>query len=450
MKNCIQCGKPIPDGASFCPYCTASQVARRTPAVPAAHRKGRRAALAFVAVLAVLAGVWLLCRPRPEKAPETAPEEQTAALPALPDSTAVTDGATYTYIAEGAEYPYYLRYTAADGVTYQLFTGFSLSPDGSPFPDGTWQRWMMGTGEDHSPISLYVVDGQGRTCPEEFRKLVKDISAEAVSQEDEHLVEVRPVDETCWAQIPGPAGALDYREVTMHIARGITVFRWTVEMENGDVMHLDQTVDIRLKQEVTYTAADTPLATAEDLQRLLDSLPNLGQPEAFRVVIRLPDAVYDKPVTVPFPVELRGTGEETVFTRTLTVQSGDDETRLQDLTFRGSGGTGVSAQAPTYLVKLSFTGWDVAAQAEDGGWLYPRDSTFRQNGVGLLYDSVRSESYGCLCAGNRFLDNTVAIRLENMIPGVWLEPEKCTFRGNGTDIDNRGDFTVNMVDCTVS
>ena len=53
-KKCVKCGHPLPEDASFCPYCTAVQTEKQEIRTP---RRWKKKALGLVFVLVVLAGV---------------------------------------------------------------------------------------------------------------------------------------------------------------------------------------------------------------------------------------------------------------------------------------------------------------------------------------------------------------------------------------------------------
>ena len=62
-KYCIKCGAVLPEEASFCPCCTASQMERRSVVAPPPNggRKRRRVWLcAALALLLAGAGIWAL------------------------------------------------------------------------------------------------------------------------------------------------------------------------------------------------------------------------------------------------------------------------------------------------------------------------------------------------------------------------------------------------------
>ena len=90
VKNCINCGRELPEGASFCPYCETSQLEVRTAPVPGIRRRRPLYALAAVCCVLIAAAVILpkaldgaseAPQPRVETASAAEPVEITPAEP---------------------------------------------------------------------------------------------------------------------------------------------------------------------------------------------------------------------------------------------------------------------------------------------------------------------------------------------------------------------------------
>ena len=194
--------------------------------------------------------------------------------------------------------------------------------------------------------------------------------------------------------------------------------------------------------------------TAAELQALLDNITATAKAEE-AVYLYLPAVTYDAPVSVDSPMTLVGQ-EGTAFSATLTVNATeqDDWTEpvvaLRSLTFSGQGGTGVNACGPVYVRGCRFTGWDVAAQAVNGGWIFCQENTrFDRNAVALRLDSNFSISCGGNINSTSFTRNGVALQLEQ-IPSerMGLMLDACTFYGNETDIENPRNYTVELLPTT--
>ena len=195
--------------------------------------------------------------------------------------------------------------------------------------------------------------------------------------------------------------------------------------------------------------------TAAELQALLDDITAAAKAEE-AVYLYLPAVTYDAPVSEDSPMTLVGHQEGTTFSTTLTANATEQDdwtepmVKLRSLTFSGAGGTGVNACGPVYLQGCRFTGWDVAAQALDGGWIFcQEDVRFDRNAVAMRLNSNFSISCGANINNTSFTRNGVALQLER-IPGerMGLILDYCTFYGNGTDIENPENYTVELLPTT--
>ena len=57
MKTCIRCGKPLPDDASFCPYCETVQTEPKDAELPKKWRKKTVTILGIVLLIALTAAI---------------------------------------------------------------------------------------------------------------------------------------------------------------------------------------------------------------------------------------------------------------------------------------------------------------------------------------------------------------------------------------------------------
>lgn len=195
--------------------------------------------------------------------------------------------------------------------------------------------------------------------------------------------------------------------------------------------------------------------TAAELQALLDDIAAAASAEE-AVSVYLPAVNYDAPIRISSRLTMTGHEAGTTFLDTLTIDTMEDsewtdpDTVLRMLNFSGNGGTGLEAHAPVFLWKCRFTGWDVAAQALDGGWIFcQEDVRFDRNAVALRLNSNFSISCGANINNTSFTRNGVALQLER-IPGerMGLILDYCTFYGNGTDIENPENYTVELLPTT--
>lgn len=441
-KTCIRCGAALPEEAAFCPVCTASQMERQTMALP---RRRRRvwpvaAGCLLLAVLALPVGA-ALWSSTPQA--ETLPPEDTFPLTVSRES----EGGAETRYGELCQ----TYYEGEDGQLYHVFAAFSPGIDGGSTMRGYCSGLLEPDCTDTGPLTLFVEEvASGRNGRDSFSALLEDWSVTVAAPDG---------GERCTLSDPtfdyiSTTDALLYQELTGTSACADNEILWTLQMKNGDVVTVKQGVTYSLKTVVEYHWEDTPMSTAAELQALLDDIAASAKAEE-AVYLYLPAADYDAPVSVDTPMTLVGQ-EGTTFSATLTASVPDYDgwtepvVALRSLTFSGTGGTGVNACGPVYLRGCRFTGWDVAAQALDGGWIFcQEDVRFDRNAVAMRLNSNFSISCGANINNTSFTRNGVALQLER-IPGerMGLILDYCTFYGNGTDIENPENYTVELLPTT--
>lgn len=442
-KKCIRCGAALPEEAAFCPCCTASQIHRRTISVtpPATRRNqwwiGALTALAALA-LPVGAALWSSVA-----RVETLPPEDTTPLTAYHESE---DGAEKRYSALCQTY-----YEGEDGQLYHVFASFSPGIDGSSTMRGYRSALLEPGCTDTGPLTLFVEEvGSGRNGRDSFSALLEDWSVTVTAPDGGERC---TLSDSTFDYI-STTDALLYQELTGTSACADNEILWTLQMKNGDVVTVKQGVTYSPKTVAEYHWEDTPMSTAAELQVLLDDIAASAKAEE-AVYLYLPAADYDAPVSVNTPMTLVGQ-EGTTFSATLTASVPEHDgwtepvVALRSLTFSGTGGTGVNACGPVYLRGCRFTGWDVAAQALDGGWIFcQEDVRFDRNAVAMRLNSNFSVSCGANINNTSFTRNGVALQLER-IPGerMGLMLDYCTFYGNETDIENPKDYTVELLSTT--
>ena len=125
-KKCIRCGALLPQEASFCPCCTASQLAREPMSPPRSEK--RRGALACAVLLVVLLGA-VLWATLGGRAAQTPPRTDGAQALEPADPTEPT-GLSGNYQSGGCQ----TWYDGADGRMYHLYVCFSPQSDGGGLP----------------------------------------------------------------------------------------------------------------------------------------------------------------------------------------------------------------------------------------------------------------------------------------------------------------------------
>ena len=355
------------------------------------------------------------------------------------DPAAATDPAPDPYLTACQTY-----YTAGDGREYHVFTAMTPNPYDPTTPVGYCCRLIPdGSGNDF-PATVMVQDATTQEdCPEDFAPLLDSWDVTVSAPEGVGRVSLWEAElET--ADTP----ALLYRRLWGDNTCTHNEIVWTLRMKNGDVLILTQTIEL-LPQEVrTYSTADTPLDTAEQLQALLDDIAGACDADT-SVTVYLPEVTYDAPITVGCAVELVGSG--TTFTAPITVAplKNTDLTRafvrFRQINFTGDGsGTGITAAAPTYLEESRVTGWAVGGEAVTGGWLYLRGSHVADCGVGIRYNSAYSSSYTYFADKMTFVQNGTALELLCMPPRAYAVLEDCRFRGNDVDVANPGGYRIEV------
>lgn len=440
-KTCLRCGAALPEEAAFCPVCTASQMERQTMALPRRRRRVWPVAAGCLLLVALALPVGAVLWSSTARV-ETLPEDTTP-LTAYHESE---DGAEKRYSALCQIY-----YEGEDGQLYHVFASFSPGIDGGSTMRGYRSALLEPDCTDTGPLTLFVEEvASGRNGRDSFSALLEDWSVTVAAPDG---------GERCTLSDPtfdyiSTTDALLYQKLTGTSACADNEILWTLQMKNGDVVTVKQGVTYSLKTVVEYHWEDTPMSTAAELQALLDDIAASAKAEE-AVYLYLPAADYDAPVSVNTPVTLVGQ-EGTTFSATLTASVPDYDgwtepvVALRSLTFSGTGGTGVNACGPVYLRGCRFTGWDVAAQALDGGWIFcQEDVRFDQNAVAMRLNSNFSISCGANINNTSFTRNGVALQLER-IPGerMGLILDYCTFYGNGTDIENPENYTVELLPTT--
>ena len=387
--------------------------------------------LAACLAAALTAGLAVWLWPTAEKEPQ---RPNSAADPA-----AATDPAPDPYLAACQTY-----YTAEDGREYHVFTAMTPNPYDPTTPVGYCCRLIPdGSGNDF-PATVMVQDATTQEdCPEDFAALLDSWDVSVTAPEGVSRVKLWDAEE----ETP-ESPALLYRRLRADPTCTHNEVVWTLRMKSGDVLTLTQTIEL-LPQEVrTYSTADTPLDTAEQLQALLDRLAEEYDADT-SITVELPDVTYDAPVSVGCAVTLKGSG--TAFAAPVTVTPLSDTerchayVRFSEVSFEGDGsGTGVTARAPTYLENCRVTGWDVGALAVNGGWVYLHGGYIGGNGVGARYDSAYSNSYTYTIRRIDFLNNTTALELLCLPPNSYAALDDCRFRGNGTDVYNPGGYRIEV------
>lgn len=350
-KPCPACGASLPEGASFCPYCTESLRPRQAVEVPVRWwLKPLKQILVLLVLAALAASAFLL-------------------YDALtPD----------TYDAWG-ELTYHLN-----GNDYHLAVTFRN--DGTPEPEYTVQ-----TIEDWNydrAAKIFVTHGDtGRDAGQIFQQQIQEIQVQVAQSEDNPS----PI---TWQQ-PSYQGNSTAEGMALSVldftgqTRGEAETRWTLNMKNGDTILLRHKMVIEPVEVVDYTPADYDVDTIEDLQALVDQI-QAEVPLPTVVRLNLPPVHYEGGLTITGrPINLYGTVDEknmhTAFLGPVTVDvDRGPQCFIQNIDFRGAGsGTALTVEADGQVQNCLFTGWDTGLLVGGDAWADPMGCWFEGNGVNL-------------------------------------------------------------------
>ena len=409
-KSCPHCGAQLPAGASFCPHC-AQDINQRKKISPPRHvpRRVLYSALMVLAALLLAGGLYLRGRPQ-----------------------VYDNGAAEVLYTDG-------------GVTYQVLAGW-LDDRFDPAHQ-VYQpvdvRDMLYT----FPQCLYINHPEsGANANDEFMEKVERVTAAFVETDSEELPW------TCDEPIPRPGYAPEAALVSsihFYSGSGQGTLRWTIEMKNGDLIHLYQTMQSIPKEVYRFTPEDAPMNTVEEVQALLDSLDEIAEGGRNTVEIHLPPVTYDGGITIPWYIDLYGAeeGGRTVFTGPVRMVSPNTGISwIYDIDFVGSGnGVGFSTSTRTFLQRCRFSGWRTGVLVQDT-WVSTFDCTFEENEIGLHFNNDTGISIDSRYTRDVFRNNVTAVLLERVATGESLCFPEVVFSGNGTDIDNRCGLEVDISD----
>ncbi len=397
MKQCVNCGRELPDGADFCPFCETEQTPPRKADAP---RVWRRRTLTVCAVLAALllacAALYAALRPK-------------------------------VFNADGPE----LAYRG-----YRVLLTFAMK--GDPRPAELSRSSTVPSHADYAyPSQLYVYRGGGAAnAREEFMERVAYVRVSTQPRDGASKMEYEEP-----AYNPAFPDAARVSSIFYDSTCGTNDVYWTVVMKNGDELRLRQYITVIPQPEKNYYAADHDMSTTEALRALLEEIEATETPDTL-VSIYLPPVVYSGKLTLGrrayYFYGSADAGTVTTFTDTVAVDTDSPvETVFHGVRFAGAGGTGLLASRGVIVEQCAFTGWDVGATASDGGWLTVVNCEFVGNGVGLQYNTGKSSLRSEDCGDCLFADNGVGVQFVRMPPETaFMRFSRTRFRGNGEDLRN--------------
>lgn len=411
-KKCKNCGKMLPENASFCPYCTAVQEEKQEVTAPKRWRK-KGLCILLGALIVLLGGVAALQYHKPQT---------------------LEGGASLQYSDKGSDWYLMLSFSVESGITEHV-----QGEQSETIAEGMWSAL---------PCQLYVFDKKtGKLAWEEFTEKVASCEVETVPEENARKMEyVEPVHNESF---PDAAYVSD---INYTADCGTNEIRWTLKMKNGDTISMKYLLHITKLDAVTYYPEDTKMDTEEDLQALLTDIKE-NVAEQTVVFLYLPPVTYEGDFAFEnhtFAIYGGNDAEGmTTFTGTVMLKSNKGQyTDVNGIQFRGNGGTGLKAYSMTTLNECSFEGWDVGADAENGSWIGAMNCTFEGNKIGMQFNTSSSSGTSAAYLNNTFRKNGTAVQI-NSLPGTEvLDFSGCVFSGNETDIENRDEHPVDTTGAT--
>ena len=405
MKKCIKCGQELPDEAAFCPGC---ETAQREPEPVKPPRVWRRktliACVTLAALLVIAATLYAVLRPR-------------------------------VYDSGGPE----LTYRG-----YHVLATFQVK--GEPRAAERSRTSTVPSHADYAyPAQIYIYrDNDTRNAREAFMEQVAYVSLSAQARDGAKKMEY---DDPAYE--PAFPDAAQLSSIYYDSTCGTNDITWTIRMKNGDQLILHQSITVIPQPEKTFYSADYDMTTMEALRTLLDEIEATEPPETL-VSIYLPPVTYRGKLTLHarayyFYGSSDGSGT-TTFTDTVTVETETPiHTEFHSVRFAGRGGTGLFVSRGVTIEQCSFTGWDVAATASDGGWLGVHNCEFSNNGVGLQYNTGDSKLTNLECEDCSFTDNGIAVHFVRVPTKLSaLHFNKTLFRGNGENIRNESHIEADL------
>lgn len=398
----------LPDEMTFCPHCATSQVEKTEVKIPRLwRRKTVAAVLVLVAAIAVFLGIKLYHQPK------------------------VYEG--------GAD----LVYEDKDGI-YELLVTFDYNDGAKAIPVEARKVSMGDNSEGGMPAQLYIYqEGNEENGQAEFMEKVESYGIKAIPLNDGTPM-------SC--SVPEPSEALVAAALVSDVAFktecDTNVLQWTLNMKNGDTIILKQSIEVERIKAVSYYPDETPMGTIEELQALLDRIDEELDSETI-AYIYLPPVTYEGELRMSDRTYMLygGTDGEnvTTFTDTIYIESKyPQEAQIQNVLFAGNEGVGIQTSKGVALWGCTFTGWKVGALALNGGWIGAQNCVFENNEVGIKFDSNECTYHDWTYSENQFLNNQVAVQL-NQVPGnKTFTFQDTIFSGNGENIKNDAQHPVDM------
>ena len=408
-KKCVNCEQVLPDNASFCPHCTAAQTEKQEIRTP---RQWKKKAAIAAGVLVLAAGI-------------------STAFAMYHRPQTYTGGAQIIYPDKDTSYQVLLTYSEGDAVM-----GNAQSERTDTLAEGM---------DSALPCQLYALDQEsGKLAWETFSEQVE--SCQISTQPHENSQKMDYSDPAHSDSFPNAAYMSNIHFTS---DSGTNDIVWTLTMKNGDTISLSTQLSIEKKAAVTYFPEDVPMETTEDLNALLSSIEKEVSSDT-PVYLYLPAVTYDGPVTFgnhTFSVYGSTEGNDvTTFTGTVSMKGlNGNYADLSGIRFESNtpnSETGLNAYCFVLLSNCDFSGWNIAAVAQDRAWVSASDCTFTDNTTALKFTTSLSYGSSPSYFNNTFTGNGTAVRIDSLPGSEVLDFTGSTFAGNDVDIDNPAEHPV--------
>lgn len=219
---------------------------------------------------------------------------------------------------------------------------------------------------------------------------------------------------------------------------------WEFIMKNGDVIRVHTTIEVHpiVELELRPTAQEVP--DIASLQAYLDS-NTADLPRDSIVRVYLPGITYEGHLAVDGGVfEIYGASDQ----RTVIQGSAAFTSRpgqrclLQNITFAGSGGTGLTAQKALTVNNCTFSGYDIAIDWQDLAWVRLQNCTFRNNKIAMRVNNKSHHGTNDPNNNNLFENNGIALQFISLSSNTPLTFPGSRFAGNETDIENTAGVAI--------
>ena len=428
-KQCIYCGEKLHPEASFCHHCEHSQI-EKTPLRLQTYRSKKTRSILFL--LLIVLSMTLLWAWKPiQEAPSAEPLEVEEKL-----------------IFENGPGMAEVLYNAEDGESYHIYASFSDDREVVAYRK---RAIAEDQGRDGSiPSMLFIRNENSDEFMEDdfFHRLVQDISVEVLPQNGAKPLEISKPEQD---KLEFPTALRMIHVYMWSYNVGENMIRWTINMKNGDIITLEQTLCIELLEILEYHWEEVPMNTLKSLVDFMEYLERSTEEDQV-IDIYLPPVVYEGGLELNRAFRLHGSMDEngtmTTFTAASTAQrSGPSRIQLDNIAFIGNGGVGMTCNETIFLENCHFEGWDIALHVKDDGWSQSDFCTYSNNGIGLLFDCSEGGSFGPDFDENRFENNEIGIQIKAVNRPRTLCFKYCVFEGNDIDIDNLIEHDIETKEC---